>query len=52
MGDVQKEHEIDRIHLIKVDEVLIRWKNGEVTWEQPDNVKGDITEMLKAYPKG
>lgn len=45
MVDVQEEYEVDRIHLIKVDKVLIHWKNGEVTWEQPDNVKDDITEI-------
>lgn len=47
-----EEHEVDQIIQIKADEVLLRWKNGDQTWEPLGNVREDISEMLKAYQKG
>ncbi|OJJ76452.1 hypothetical protein ASPBRDRAFT_38909 [Aspergillus brasiliensis CBS 101740] len=33
-------------------QVLIRWKNGDETWEPLGNVKEDVPDLLKAFQKG
>ncbi|PYH36582.1 uncharacterized protein BO87DRAFT_452439 [Aspergillus neoniger CBS 115656] len=47
-----EEHEVDRILQVKANELLLRRKNGDQTWEPLDNVREDIPEMLKAYQRG
>ncbi|GFF30572.1 retrotransposon polyprotein, putative [Aspergillus udagawae] len=45
----QEEHEIERIIRQSADRCLIKWKNGDETWEPVANLKEDVPDLLRRF---
>lgn len=47
--DGVEEYEIDRIIKQSADKCLVKWRNGQESWEPIANLKEDIPELLRRF---